>query len=142
MYRRKNSSAQSHLRKVLCWKEGCDPDSDTSPAPLFNASLNLLWYGKQIQKTENLLEPMFIGVPTDFASEEVLSGETAIDGIDTEYLAAQNLFCDVGPVEETDSIDFGVKCDFALMEEGHVRAFVASVADEIVKIVGCLPRTE
>ena len=136
---------QSHLRNVLAWKDGLDPSSpESKPQPLFNASLNLLWHGAQTtENTEDkkqLLKPLDIGVPTDFASEEPIPGETAVDDLETGYLAARNLFVDVGPVEETDSIDFGVKCDFILMDDEMVRGFVGQVASEIERIVGCLER--
>ncbi|CZR55361.1 related to non-ribosomal peptide synthetase [Phialocephala subalpina] len=134
---------QSYLRDILCWKQGLDPSSpDSHPQPLFNASLNLLWHGKP--KTEinseqvKLLEPMDIGVPTDFASEEAIPGETAIDGLEIGYLAKQNLFVDVGPVEESDSIDFGVKCEFSLMDEEDLRVFVGKIGEEVERIVGVL----
>lgn len=134
---------QSHLRNVLAWKEGLDPSSsEAKPKPLFNTSLNLLWYRKQttgnVADAEPLLTPLDIGVPTDFASEEPIHGETAVDGLDTSYLAAQNLFVDIGPVEETDSIDFGVKCNFGLMDEAMVTRFVEDVAAEIDRIVRSL----
>ena len=133
---------QSHLRNVLAWKDGLDPSGpETKLVPLFNANLNLLWHGKKsINKAaaESLWKPLDIGVPTDFASEEPIPGETAVDGLETGYLAAQNLFVDVGPAEVTDSIDFGVKCDFSLMNEEMVRGFVERVAAEIERIVSGL----
>jgi ferricrocin synthase len=75
----------------------------------FNANLNLHWHGKQTAGNaaddEALSKPLDISVPTDFAPQEPTPGDTAVDGLETGYLAAQNLSVDIGPVEESDNID-------------------------------------
>jgi hypothetical protein len=80
-----------------------------------------------------------VSQPT-FAPQEPIPSDTAVDGLETGYLAAQNLFVDVGPVEESDSVDFGVRCDFSLMDEEMVTDFVEEVAAEIERIVGSLEK--
>jgi len=128
---------QSYLQDVIKYQRGIDVAQRNPQEPLFNASLNLLWHGKHqsVLAEDPLLKPLYIGVPSDFASDEPFPGQTAVDGLETRYLAMQNLFCDVGPVEETDTIDFGVKCDFVLMDEAEVEAFVGIVVEEVHKIL-------
>ncbi|KAF7897866.1 uncharacterized protein EAF01_008832 [Botrytis porri] len=124
---------QSQLRDVVGWARGTE-----SSQPLFNASLNVLFhapgrdanYTSPAQKSEELPTPLPIGVPTDFAPKRKIEGETAIQRVDTTYLAKRNLFVDVGE-GENDCVDFGIKVDEILMGEEEIRRFVKGVAREV-----------
>ncbi|TGO63538.1 hypothetical protein BCON_0012g00280 [Botryotinia convoluta] len=133
---------QSYLRDVVGWAMG---ESQGQPQPLFNASLNLLFHtpGKKSPSTSTststiekekespeLLTPLPIGVPTDFAPKRKIEGETAVQKIETRYLAKRNLFVDVGEGED-DCIDFGIKADAILMDEAEIRRFVEGIAREV-----------
>ncbi|RDW69259.1 hypothetical protein BP6252_08279 [Coleophoma cylindrospora] len=126
---------QSNLRDILSYHQ-----NSSHPKPMFNASLNLLWHSTTTTpsseaETEPLLKLLQIGVPTDFAPQEPITSTTAVDSLDVGYLANQNLFMDVGPVAETDSIDFGVKADYALMNELEVESFIDAIKREILDII-------
>ncbi|KAM3076796.1 hypothetical protein ACMFMG_003734 [Clarireedia jacksonii] len=131
------SYEQSHLRDVL--------QEEKTPEPLFNASLNLLFHNpiasSEVNVVEPLLKPMNIGVPTDYASKTKIDGETAVDQLDTGYLAKRNLFVDVGPSAGHGAIDFGVKVDAVLVGEEEVREFVGKVGREAENIVESLGRS-
>ncbi|KAH8672879.1 BcNRPS3, nonribosomal peptide synthetase [Tricladium varicosporioides] len=133
---------QSHLRDVLAWASGLQPSLEsTKPEPLFNASLNLLWHAPpniSVSAPNPFLRVMDIGVPSDFAATEPILGETAVDKLETGYLAERNLFVDVGPVWETDSVDFGVKVDACLMNEEEVKVFVGNIVESIEMIMRAL----
>ncbi|KAF7889090.1 hypothetical protein EAF00_009390 [Botryotinia globosa] len=131
---------QSSLRDVVAWAAD---ESQEPRRPLFNASLNLLFHapgrnspssspsppGKEPQAPE-LLTPLPIGVPTDFAPKKKLKGETAVQRIETGYLAERNVFVDVGE-GENDCVDFGVKADAVLMDEAEIERFVEAIAREV-----------
>jgi amino acid adenylation domain-containing protein len=128
---------QSHLRDVLSWIQ-----EEKTPGPLFNASLNLLFHSptalSEADVVEPLLKPMNIGVPTNYTSKTRIDGETAVDNLDTGYLAKRNMFVDVGPSADGGAIDFGVKVDSVLMGEEEVREFVGGVVEEVEKVVKSL----
>ncbi|KAL1652047.1 Non-ribosomal peptide synthetase [Diplodia intermedia] len=128
---------QSRLRDVAAWVDG----GEGAKMP-FNASLNLLWHddvvGKEFGGEERLLEPLLVGVPTDFSASRVLEGETAVEGLDYSWVQEGQLFVDVGPDREGDGIKFGVRCDGRLMGEEGVRAFVAVFEREIGEVVRAL----
>lgn len=129
------SFEQSRLRDVCTWVGG---DEDGKKMP-FNASLNLLWHddvvGKEFGGEERLLEPLMVGVPTDFSADRVLEGETAVDGLDIEWVREGQMFVDVGPDRESDGVRFGVRCDTRLMGEEGVRGFVGVFEREIGEVV-------
>lgn len=129
------SFEQSRLRDVCTWVGG---DEDGKKMP-FNASLNLLWHddvvGKEFGGEERLLEPLMVGVPTDFSADRVLEGETAVDGLDIEWVREGQMFVDVGPDRESDGVRFGVRCDTRLMGEEGVRGFVEVFEREIGEVV-------
>ncbi|PQE11447.1 nonribosomal siderophore peptide synthase protein [Rutstroemia sp. NJR-2017a WRK4] len=127
---------QSHLRDVLSWIQ-----EEKTPEPLFNASLNLLFHNPTASSEVDpvdLLRPMNIGVPTNYTSKTKIDGETAVDVLDTGYLAKRNMFVDAGPSVDGGAIDFGVKVDSVLMGEDEVREFVGGVVREVEKVVKSL----
>ncbi|KAK0664701.1 Nonribosomal peptide synthetase 2 [Lasiodiplodia hormozganensis] len=130
---------QSRLRDVAAWVNG---DGTAKARMPFNASLNLLWHddvvGKEFGGEEKLLEPLLVGVPTDFSADRVLEGETAVDGLDYGWVQEGQLFVDVGPDREGDGIKFGVRCDARLMGEEGVKAFVGVFEREIGEVVRAL----
>ncbi|KAJ8067445.1 hypothetical protein OCU04_004791 [Sclerotinia nivalis] len=72
---------QSRLMDVVTWARGVDTVEELEP--LFNASLNLLFHKPGEDSTiskesEELLKPLNIGVPTDFAPNKRIGGETAV----------------------------------------------------------------
>ncbi|THV48912.1 hypothetical protein BGAL_0221g00110 [Botrytis galanthina] len=130
---------QSALRDVVSWAT----EGSQEPQPLFNASLNLLFHApgrnspspspptnEAPTPSPELLTPLPIGVPTDFAPKKKIKGETAVQRIDTTYLAKRNVFVDVGE-GENDCIDFGVKADAVLMGEAEIERFVEGIAREV-----------
>ncbi|OJD40823.1 nonribosomal siderophore peptide synthase [Diplodia corticola] len=133
---------QSRLRDVAAWVGG----DDTQAQMPFNASLNLLWHddvvGREFGGEERLLEPLLVGVPTDFSANAVIEGETAVDGLDYGWVREGQLFVDVGPDRECDGIKFGVRCDGRLMGEEGVRTFVAVFEREIGEVVRAFGASE
>ncbi|KAH7024262.1 BcNRPS3, nonribosomal peptide synthetase [Macrophomina phaseolina] len=132
---------QSRLRDVCRWVGGGDGEEGAARMP-FNASLNLLWHddvvGKEFGGEDGLLEPLRVGVPTDFSATRVLEGETSVEGLDAAWVREGQLFVDVGPDREADGVRFGVRCDARLMGEQDVKAFVQAFEREIVEVVGAL----
>ncbi|KAF7932322.1 hypothetical protein EAE99_003562 [Botrytis elliptica] len=131
---------QSSLRDVVTWAM---EESQGQPRPLFNASLNLLFHAPgrnspspsaspstPTNQAPELLTPLPIGVPTNFAPKRKIKGETAVQRIETGYLATRNVFVDVGE-GENDCIDFGVKADAVLMDEAEIKRFVEGIAREV-----------
>ncbi|KAF4535021.1 Nonribosomal siderophore peptide synthase SidC [Lasiodiplodia theobromae] len=85
------------------------------------------------------LEPLRIGVPTDFAPKEKVVGRTAVDGIDGGWLRRENnLFVDVGRNEKTDAIDVGVRYEGDGLAEAEIEGLVREVAEELGRLVGAL----
>ncbi|EDO03704.1 hypothetical protein SS1G_06185 [Sclerotinia sclerotiorum 1980 UF-70] len=135
---------QSRLMDVVTWARGVDTEEELEP--LFNASLNLLFHkpGEDsiiAKESKELLKPLNIGVPTDFAPDRRIEGETTVQNIDTKYLAKRNLFVDVGE-GDNDCVDFGVKVDKVLMGEVEVKSFVNGVVRELEEIREALANGE
>ncbi|KAB2572383.1 Nonribosomal peptide synthetase 2 [Lasiodiplodia theobromae] len=114
---------------------------------LGNVCVNLLWQrspaaGGEKEGLEGVglqLEPLRIGVPTDFAPKEKVLGRTAVDGIDGGWLRRENnLFVDVGRNEETDAIDVGVRYEGDGLAEAEIEWLVREVAEELGRLVGAL----
>ncbi|KAL8821475.1 MAG: hypothetical protein Q9223_000483 [Gallowayella weberi] len=57
--------------------------------------------------------------------------KTAVDMLDTSYLADRNFYLDIVRKDQDDCVDFAVKCDGALMDKDDVRAFVNEIVKEI-----------
>lgn len=68
-------------------------------------------------------------------ADSMKKGRTAVDALETGYLAEKNLYLDVVRNVEDDCVSFGVRCDRELMDEGMVRAFAVEIAEEVEKIV-------
>ncbi|KAF9641509.1 nonribosomal siderophore peptide synthase SidC [Lasiodiplodia theobromae] len=112
---------------------------------LGNVCVNLLWQrspaaGGGENGGDGLeLEPLRIGVPTDFAPKEKVVGRTAVDGIDGGWLRRENnLFVDVGRNEETDAIDVGVRYEGEALGEAEIEGLVRKVAEELGRLVDAL----
>ncbi|KAK0642682.1 Nonribosomal peptide synthetase 2 [Lasiodiplodia hormozganensis] len=115
---------------------------------LGNVCVNLLWQRSPAAAAaaggenggEGLeLEPLRIGVPTDFAPKEKVLGRTAVDGIDGGWLRRENnLFVDVGRNEETDAIDVGVRYEGEALEEAEIEGLVREMAEELGRLVDAL----
>ncbi|KAL1306330.1 hypothetical protein AAFC00_005049 [Neodothiora populina] len=121
---------QSRLQDAVVAR---DPSATTVP---FNANVNLLWHKSSLlgdQSSEDLLQPLPIGVPTDFSSTSVISGNTAVDELATGFLPNHNLFVDIGPGEH--GIVFGARCDAGLMSEEKMRSFVLQIE---VQALACI----
>ena len=63
------------------------------------------------------------------------SAQTAVDALETGYLADENLYLDVVRRDNDDCVDFAVKCDMQLMSEPEVRHFVDEISREVEKFV-------
>lgn len=124
---------QSRLREVLA-----------STGIQFNTALNLLWNDGLItgerskQEDAPLFEPFAIGVPTDYSSPMALEGSTAVDELNTDWIADQNLFVDVAPDRETGYVSIGARCDAALWDDEELKkqmeafeGFIANLALEL-----------
>ena len=66
------------------------------------------------------------------------SAQTAVDALETGYLADENLYLDVVRRDNDDCVDFAVKCDMQLMSEPEVRHFVNEISREVEKFVTTL----
>ncbi len=62
--------------------------------------------------------------------------KTAIDGLETGYIADKNLYLDVVRDEDRDCIDFAVRCEGGLIDERGLRAFVGGIVREVTGFVG------
>lgn len=134
---------QSSLREIL--KEWSRRNDTTSP--LFNTWVNLLWMqqtpaSSSAETSGVLLEPLAIGVPTDFMPPTDLPGDdllnSSVADLDTSFIPDTNIFIDIGPDAKTDSIGFGVRVEGGVMEEVEARAFIDGVAAEIERLVNSL----
>lgn len=114
---------------------------------LGNVCVNLLWQranaagaaGGEGEEEGLELEPLRIGVPTDFAPKEKVRGRTAVDGIDGGWLRRENnLFVDVGRNEEADAIDVGVRYEGEALGEAEIEGLVREVAEELGRLVDAL----
>jgi amino acid adenylation domain-containing protein len=139
---------QSYLHEVLDWV-GC------GGKPLFNTFVNILSHEgarptSAVSSTaitassDPLFVPCQLGdIPMDIApAEEMEYGKTAVDALDVGFLAEKNLYLDVVRSTEDDCVDFAIKCDGELMDEGMVRSFAGEIAGEVEKIVEVIGRKE
>ncbi|KAL3475508.1 hypothetical protein BJX99DRAFT_259279 [Aspergillus californicus] len=147
------SYEQSSLRDILGWINTENPGK-----PLFNTWVNLIWMQNAIpscaeatpatahsnsdeekDQQDELFTPLRIGVPTDFIPETPLpSSSTSIDGLDTSFLSEENIFIDIGPDPQTDSIGFGVRVEGGFLSEQEVEELIDGFAREIEEIVSLL----
>lgn len=135
---------QSYLHEVLDWV-------GRGEKPLFNTFVNILSHegargpaaassSSLTRTTTTSYDPLFVpwkleNSPLDPATAEAMEhGKTAVDGLEVGYLAKNNLYLDVERSVQEDCVDFGIRCDEALMDEGTVRAFVGEIAEEVEKI--------
>lgn len=91
-------------------------------------------------------EPLFVPCELDNALLDLAPvegpecGETAVDTLDTGWLAEKNLYLDVVRRVERDCVDFAIRCDRELMDEEMVRVFAGEVAGEVEMIVDAVGR--
>lgn len=131
---------QSYLSEVLTMV-----GYGSGEKPLFNTFVNILSYedrtlaesskAKRARDEEALFVPYQLDGMGDLAPSEIRRGKTAVDGLEVGYLAEKNLFLDVVRNVEDDCVDFGIKCDGALLDEGMVRVFAGEVAAEVATVV-------
>jgi len=102
-------------------------------APLeFNVFVNLLWHSEKMREDpRSPLKHIRVGTPTDLASVRPRPGHTALDALDVAHFPPHAVFIDLGPNEETDALDVGVRCDSVLMDSEEVRELVGRVGDEL-----------
>lgn len=133
---------QSSLRDILFrWAGG-----KGTKAPLFNTWINLLWMQQGQPSPDgnlnhDLFQPLHIGVPTDFIPSEPVpdpGNSTSVSLLDTSYLPDNNVYIDVGPDANTDSIGFGVRVEGGALSEGEVHNLVTDIAGEIEGIMSLL----
>ncbi|KAL3458142.1 hypothetical protein BJX64DRAFT_292501 [Aspergillus heterothallicus] len=138
------SYEQSSLRDILKWT-----NSTHAGALTFNTWINLLWMQNAISFNSDedsdpshdseLFQPLRIGVPTDFIPTEPLpTSRTAIDGLDTSFLSSENIFIDIGPDPQTDTIGFGVRVEGGILNEEEVTELIDGIAGEIEHLVSQL----
>lgn len=138
---------QSYLHEVLDWV-------GYGEKPLFNTFVNILSHdgargpacassssSTTIRRiTTASSDPLFVpwklgNITLDPTPAEAMEhGRTAVDSLEVGYLAEKNLYLDVARSVQEDCVDFGIKCDEALMDEGMVRAFAGEIAEEVEKI--------
>ncbi|KAF4993883.1 hypothetical protein FDECE_13287 [Fusarium decemcellulare] len=135
---------QSSLRDILtCWSSTRDTSSS-----LFNVWLNLLWIQSPSQPREDapesthsksLFAHLPIGVPTDFMPSEPFADEggfeTSVSKLDISYLPQDNVYIDIAPDVQTDTIGFGIRVQGGLMNEQEIHAFVGRIGEEIEALV-------
>ena len=135
---------QSFIRDVLGrWAKG-------EKRHLFNTWVNLLWMGpKQWSSYDGtecceLFKPLPVGVPMDFvSSNRVTESEqsSSLSRLDTSFLPRGNVFLDINPDYDTDTIGFGVRIENGALSEVEVYEFVACIAEEINDFVNLLSAT-
>lgn len=137
---------QSYLHEVLEWV-GC------GGKPLFNTFVNILSHEGKTRDSPSesslssgttattSVEPLLIpwepaNILMDLATTEPMElGRTAVDALEVGYLAEKNFYLDVVRRVENACIDFSIRCDKELMDEGMVRAFAIAISEEVEKIV-------
>lgn len=117
--------------------------------PMFNTYVNILAVDttqKDFQPTESSLSSLFtpyqlpgdnpMEVFAEAASSRIEDAtKTAVDSLDTSYLAKDNFYLDVVRKVGEDCIDFAIRCDRELMDEGVVRAFAGNIVREVERVV-------
>ena len=68
---------------------------------------------------------------TETGNEPRSMAKTAVDALETGYLAERNFYLDIVRREVEDCVDFAVKCDGGLLDEGQVRGFVEEMLREV-----------
>ena len=123
--------------------------------PMFNAYVNILssppsknskeGENKEIftpyQLSEEEAASLYTGAAAanpDEASSSTETGngtrsmvKTAVDALETSHLAERNFYLDTVRREVDDCVDFAVKCDGGLLDEGQVRGFVEEMLREV-----------
>lgn len=72
---------------------------------------------------------------TQEGNEISAGAKTAVDALETRYLAERNFYLDVVRREDDDCVDFAVRCDDGLLDEGQVRRFVEEMVKEVEDFV-------
>ena len=132
---------QSSLRDVLSLIRA-EPDGNgtVKGGPLFNCYANILWQDAPTPKStgeKDLFTPCHLGSSSDFLlpKDEIAPAKTAVDALDTSFLAEENLFLDISRDGSGDAIDIGVRCDAGVMDEAQVREFVSEIVEELRLVI-------
>ncbi|XWX00486.1 hypothetical protein V2A60_008506 [Cordyceps javanica] len=106
---------QSRLRDVMGWAAAAAATTQsTAGSRLFNTHLNILWNDEILLKSSEtsqsdaILQPWSLGVPSDYASVEPLSVESAVDGLDTTLVTTEAIYADVGISPDTGNVAVGI----------------------------------
>lgn len=111
-------------------------DSSASMLP-FNTHINLLMHGSRDDSPEQaLLQPWFFGAPTEFSSERVIAGRTAVDGLDLSALPRYNLVVDFEV--RNDGLFMGGIADRAFMDEDMIRVFNQDHEKQLMDVISQL----
>lgn len=138
---------QSYLHEVLEWVGHADGNRNGLVEPLFNTYVNILSYegprgGTSSSSSDTT--PLFLPCPIDDTTPTASTAEentqlplppTTIDTLDLNHLSAQNLYLDVVRKIEEDRVDFFIRCDSELMDEGMVRVFAGEIVGEVGRII-------
>ncbi|KAG7001408.1 nonribosomal peptide synthetase sidC [Physcia stellaris] len=132
---------QSSLRDVLRFiRDEEDGNGMVDEGPLFNCYANILWQDAPTPKStgeKDLFTPCHLGSSSDFLlpKDEIAPAKTAVDALDTSFLADENLFLDISRDGSGDAIDIGVRCDAGVMDEAQVREFVSEIVEELRLVI-------
>lgn len=140
---------QSFLQEVLEWVGHSDENGTGFVEPLFNTYVNILSYedprgGASSSSSSSETEPLFLPCPIDDATPitstaaekaQLTLPPTPIDTLDLNHLSPKNLYLDVVRKIEEDRVDFFIRCDSELMDEGAVRAFAEEIVGEVGRII-------
>ncbi|KAL8704289.1 MAG: hypothetical protein Q9201_002543 [Fulgogasparrea decipioides] len=123
---------QSHLHDVLDWV-------GWEQKPLFNTFINILWSSEVDDSqdgSEKLLSRWKDGDVENVIPYQRMPGRTAVDGLDTSFLADENFFLDVKKCAREDNLRLVARCDYGAMSEDKVQALLAQIGKEIAKCLG------
>lgn len=137
---------QSYLQEVLEWVGQADGYGNGFAEPLFNTYVNILSYEGPRGGTSSSsdTDPLFLPYPIDDTTSTTSTAAenplpplppTTIDTLELNHLSAKNLYLDVVRKTEDDRVDFSIRCDAELMDEGAVRAFAGEIVDEVGRII-------
>ena len=119
---------------------------DMGGTPLFNCYVNILSAPPPSMASDGpalYARPLFAAYPPPEDIETELlaqtatpmmaqgSAQTAVDVLETGYLADENLYLNVIRTDDDDCVDCVVKCDRQLMSEPEVRHFVNEISWEV-----------
>ncbi|KAL8805520.1 MAG: hypothetical protein Q9182_001889 [Xanthomendoza sp. 2 TL-2023] len=127
---------QSYLGEVLR-QVGSRERKENGEWPMFNSYVNILDDSRSA--ATELFMPFEVAEAertdsVDEKDEKLPSADatkTAVDMLETSYLADGNFYLDIVRRDQDDCVDFAVKCDGALLDKDGVRAFVDEMVQEV-----------